>query len=118
MRQMNLRVADPRSFVIPANAGIQVVVFLGRALVGALSVYEINLWVVDPRQVPFLCTAKEKEPKERPPPSRRRATSARCPALLRKIECETNSPADERHIRSGSNTVSRIPPIFLPMLGL
>src|SRR3990172_5861069 len=71
MRQMNLRVADPRSFVIPANAGIQVVVFLGRALVGALSVYEINLWVVDPRQVPFLCTAKEKEPKERPPPSLR-----------------------------------------------
>jgi hypothetical protein len=31
------------------------------------------LWVADPRQVPFLCSYKEKEPKESTPRSARRS---------------------------------------------
>jgi len=127
--------ASRNSHFLCSKAGIPSVVFFDRAPFGRSSSTNKSLWVVDPslrascalakfvhpctaRQVTFFCVAKRKSPKKRPPPSRRRATSARCPALLRKIGRETNSPADERHIRSGSNNVSRTPPIFLPMLGL
>jgi hypothetical protein len=42
----------------------------------------------------------------------------RCPALLANAEREPNSPAGEKHTRSGSNTVSRIPSALAPVLGL
>jgi len=35
------------------------------------------LWVADPRQVPFLCSCKEKEPKESTPRSARQLLRAR-----------------------------------------
>jgi hypothetical protein len=41
-----------------------------------------------------------------------------CPALLANAEREPNSPADEKHIRSGSNIVSRNPASCPAVLGL
>ena len=65
-----------------------------------------GLWVADPRQVAFLCLAKEKLPKERRPRSLRRPLiiipspasggglgRGRCPAPLGKAAREANSPA-------------------------
>jgi len=47
------------------------------------------------------------------------ATPAReCPALPANPEREPNSPADEKPIRSGSNSVSRIPSVLAAVLGL
>src|SRR5258706_7172015 len=56
--------------------------------------YEMYLWVVDPRQVAFLCSCKEKLPKEtRPGRCAARKERERCPALLANPEREPNSPA-------------------------
>ena len=55
---------------------------------------KLYLRVVDPQQVTLLCSAKEESPEERPPPSRRRAKTARYPALLGQAAREPNSPSE------------------------
>ena len=111
--RFNLRMVDPRHVaVIPATAlthpcasrnshflcskaGIQSAVLILCAPIGTWSMYEMYLWVVDPRQVAFLCSCKEKLPKESTPPSLRRSRIARerFPALLGQAAREPNSPA-------------------------
>jgi hypothetical protein len=43
------------------------------------------LWVADPRQVPFLCSCKEKEPKESTPRSARNPLPFLAPPGARKL---------------------------------
>jgi hypothetical protein len=63
--------------------------------------------------------AQEKVTKEKGTPvAAPRENHARCPALLANTEREPNSPADEKHTRSGSNIVSRIPSASALVLGL
>jgi hypothetical protein len=63
------------------------------------------LWVADPRQVPFLCSCKEKEPKESTPRSARRFTRRSGP--LRSSPHRALAQLAGRTLRaSGSNTVS------------
>jgi len=91
---------------------------LGGSPFGRLSMYEMYLWVADPRQVPFLCLPKEKEPKEKAPRSLRpRNFSA---GALRSSPLPDARPTRRaRKTRaSGSNTVERIPPVAVAVLGL
>jgi hypothetical protein len=59
--------------VIPAKAGIQALNGIARLARD----FKTYLWVADPRQVPFLCSCKEKEPKESTPRSARLLLRAR-----------------------------------------
>ena len=58
---------------MPAEAGIQVLKGIARFARD----FKCYLWVADPRQVPFLCSCKEKEPKESTPRSARQLLRAR-----------------------------------------
>ena len=72
----------------------------------------MNLWVVDPRQVAFLCSCKEKLPKESTPPSLRPHKRRRgYPALLAKPGPLANSPS-ERNSRFGLKQRERTTPGF------
>src|SRR3990167_6147235 len=68
------------------------------------------LWVADPRQVPFLCSCKEKEPKESTPRSRRILL-----ALLAGIGARLNSPGAKYAPRA--QTRGSLLPIPAAMLG-
>src|SRR5258706_3956391 len=80
----------------------------------------INLLAVpEPRSAYFLLLVQEKVRKEKDPPVAAPAQHQRgYPALLTAPGRSPNSPADEKHIRSGSNTVERNPPGAAPVLGL
>ncbi len=66
-----------------------------------------------------LACPRESTPKRRHPGRCARVRNTRgCPALLASPERETNSPADEKPTRSGSNSVSRIPSVLAAVLGL
>jgi hypothetical protein len=54
-----------------------------------------NLWVVDPRQVTFLCLSKEKSPKEKTPPSLRRSQ------LRRAVPCAPRSSRARAELAGG-----------------
>jgi hypothetical protein len=66
----------------------------------------------------FFVRAKKADGKKRAPVAAPAQNQRECPALLANPEREPNSPADEKHVRSGSNIVSRIPSVSAAVLGL
>ncbi|SRR5258706_2736941 len=75
-------------------------------------------WLTHGKVLSFASPKESTQRKGDPGRCAARKERERCPALLANTAREPNSPAGEKHARSGSNTVSRNPAVLAAVLGL